>query len=143
MTEACPARLVPPRPSQASGSRDASPLESGSGQGPFLEGATGLAARPPRPHKIPMPSPSYTQALLDEIRALPDDKIAEVADFVGFLRSRQRRAANSPEERLRIAADAGLIILPERGRERSSVTDAPPIAVPGRPLSECVLEERR
>lgn len=90
-----------------------------------------------------MPSPSYTQALLDEIRALPDDKIAEVADFVGFLRSRQQRAANSTEERLRIAADAGLILLPERGRELASVTDAPPIAVPGRPLSECVLEERR
>lgn len=29
-----------------------------------------------------MPSPSYTQDLLDKIKALPDDKIAEVADFV-------------------------------------------------------------
>ena len=33
-----------------------------------------------------MPSPSYTKDLLDKIRALPDDKIAEVADFVEFLR---------------------------------------------------------
>jgi hypothetical protein len=33
-----------------------------------------------------MPSPSYTQDLLDKIRALPDDKIAEVADFVEFLK---------------------------------------------------------
>jgi hypothetical protein len=35
-----------------------------------------------------MPSPSYTQDLLDKIRALPEDKIAEVADFVEFLRLR-------------------------------------------------------
>jgi hypothetical protein len=33
-----------------------------------------------------MASPSYTQDLLDKIRALPEDKIAEVADFVEFLR---------------------------------------------------------
>jgi len=33
-----------------------------------------------------MPSPSYTQDLLDKIRALPEDKIAEVADFVEFLK---------------------------------------------------------
>jgi hypothetical protein len=33
-----------------------------------------------------MPSPSYTQDLLDKIRALPADKIAEVADFVEFLK---------------------------------------------------------
>lgn len=35
-----------------------------------------------------MPSPSYTQDLLDKIRALPEDKIAEVARFVEFLRLR-------------------------------------------------------
>ena len=35
-----------------------------------------------------MPSPSYTQDLLEKIRALPEDKIAEVADFVEFLRLR-------------------------------------------------------
>lgn len=35
-----------------------------------------------------MASPSYTQDLLDKIRALPEDKIAEVADFVEFLRQR-------------------------------------------------------
>jgi len=39
-------------------------------------------------HNIPMPSPSYTQDLLEKIRALPEDKIAEVADFVEFLRLR-------------------------------------------------------
>lgn len=32
-----------------------------------------------------MPSPSDTQDLLDKIRALPEDKIAEVIDFVEFL----------------------------------------------------------
>jgi hypothetical protein len=35
-----------------------------------------------------MSSPSYTKDLLDKIRALPEDKIAEVADFVEFLRLR-------------------------------------------------------
>ena len=94
-------------------------------------------------HKFSMRSPSYTEELFDEIRALPDDKIAEVADFVEFLRSKQRRTASTPEERLRIAADAGLIILPEPGRKLSSVTDLPPVSVPGRPLSELVLEDRR
>jgi hypothetical protein len=38
---------------------------------------------------VGMGSPSYTQDLLEKIRALPADKIAEVADFVEFLRSRQ------------------------------------------------------
>jgi len=33
-----------------------------------------------------MATPSDTQDLLDKIRALPDDKIAEVIDFVEFLR---------------------------------------------------------
>jgi len=33
-----------------------------------------------------MPSPSDTQDLLDKIRALPEDKIAEVADFMEFLK---------------------------------------------------------
>jgi hypothetical protein len=90
-----------------------------------------------------MPSPSYTQDLFDKIRALPDDKIAEVADFVEFLKLKQQRTAATTEERLRIAADAGLIILPEPGRKLSSVTDVPPVSVPGRPLSEIVLEDRR
>lgn len=35
-----------------------------------------------------MRTPSYTEDLLDKIRALPDEKIAEVADFVEFLRLR-------------------------------------------------------
>jgi hypothetical protein len=33
-----------------------------------------------------MASPSYTQDLLDKILTLPDDKIAEVADFIEFLK---------------------------------------------------------
>jgi hypothetical protein len=90
-----------------------------------------------------MPSPSYTQDLLDKIRGLPDDKIAEVADFVEFLRSRQQRHAGSLEQRLRAAADAGLLTLPQPGHRRSSVTDTPPVSIPGRPLSEIVLEDRR
>ena len=33
-----------------------------------------------------MASASYTQDLINKIQALPEDKIAEVADFVEFLR---------------------------------------------------------
>lgn len=90
-----------------------------------------------------MPSPSYTQDLLEKLRALPDDKLAEVVDFVDFLRDRQARTESTTEERLRSAVAAGLITPPEPGRQRSSVTDTPPVAVPGRPLSEIVLEDRR
>lgn len=35
-----------------------------------------------------MPSPTSAQDLLEKIRTLPEDKIAEVADFVEFLRFR-------------------------------------------------------
>jgi len=35
-----------------------------------------------------MTATSYTDDLLEKIRALPADKIAEVADFVEFLRQR-------------------------------------------------------
>ncbi len=91
-----------------------------------------------------MPSPSYTQDLLDKIRALPEDKLAEVIDFVDFLRERQARTTGSTrEERLRIAAAAGMITLPEPGHQRSSVDDLPPVVVPGKPASEMVIEDRR
>jgi hypothetical protein len=44
-----------------------------------------------------MSSASYTQDLINKIRALPEDKIAEVADFVEFLglKAEERRAAAS------------------------------------------------
>lgn len=90
-----------------------------------------------------MASPSYTQALIDKLRDLPNDKLAEVEDFIDFLRHKQQRSATTPQERLRIAADAGLITPPEPGHQRSSVIDAPPVSVPGRPMSEIVLEDRR
>jgi hypothetical protein len=90
-----------------------------------------------------MASPSYTQALAEKLRGLPEDKLAEVEDFIDFLRHRQQRTATTLEERLRIATDAGLIALPEPGHQRSSVIDTPPVSVPGRPLSEIVLEDRR
>ena len=90
-----------------------------------------------------MPSSSYTQDLLDKIRALPEDKLAEVIDFVDFLRERQARTGSTREERLRIAAAAGMITLPEPGHQRSSVDELPPVVVPGKPASEMVIEDRR
>ena len=90
-----------------------------------------------------MPSPSYTQDLLDKIRALPPDKLAEVVDFVDFLRERQARIGSSREERLRAAANAGILVPPKPGAQRSSVHDLPPAVVPGKPASEMVIEDRR
>jgi hypothetical protein len=87
-----------------------------------------------------MPSPSYTQDLIDKIRALPEDKLV---DFVDFLRERQARTGSTREERLRIAAAAGLITLPKPGHQRSSVDQLPPVVVPGKPASEMVIEDRR
>ena len=90
-----------------------------------------------------MASPSYTQDLLEKIRDLPDDKIAEVADFVEFLRERQARIETTREQRLRVAAQAGILVPPKPGAQRSSVRDLPPAVVPGKPASEIVIEDRR
>ena len=90
-----------------------------------------------------MPSPSYTQDLLDKIRALPDDKIAEVVDFVDFLRARHGRSASTRHERLQAAIDAGVIVPPKPGAQRSSTSDVPPIVIAGKPASEMVIEDRR
>jgi hypothetical protein len=90
-----------------------------------------------------MSSPSYTEELLEKIRSLPSDKIAEVEDFVDFLRNRREQVNRNVEERLRLAVDTGLITPPDPGHQRSSVTNAPPLSIPGKPLSEIVLENRR
>ena len=90
-----------------------------------------------------MASPSYTQDLLEKIRALPDDKIAEVVDFVDFLRARLGQTEGRRDDRLQAAIDAGVIVPPRSGVHRSSPTELPPIAVPGKPASEMVIEDRR
>ena len=90
-----------------------------------------------------MASPSYTQDLLEKIRALPDDKIAEVVDFVDFLRARLGQTEGRRDDRLQAAIDAGVIVPPRSGVHRSSPTELPPVAVPGKPASEMVIEDRR
>jgi hypothetical protein len=90
-----------------------------------------------------MPSSSYNEELLEKIRSLPSDKIAEVEDFVDFLRSRPKQFSRNLEDRLRFAVYAGLITPPEPGQQRSSITDAPPLSIPGKSLSEIALESRR
>lgn len=91
-----------------------------------------------------MASPSYTEDLFDKIRTLPDDKIAEVADFVELLHARRlQHAAPALDELEAQAAAAGLLRMPEaRARKRSTI-EAPPIQVGGRPASEIALEDRR
>lgn len=90
-----------------------------------------------------MPSPSYTQDLLDKLRMLPAEKLAEVVDFVDFLRARHVQVGGTRGERLRNAATAGLLVLPAPGATRSSTVDVPPVALSGKPASEIVLEDRR
>jgi len=90
-----------------------------------------------------MASPSYTQDLLDKIRALPDDKIAEVADFVDHLRARRADAPLAAEELEARAAATGLLRLPEPHAHKLSTAEAPPVHVGGKPASEMVVEDRR
>ena len=44
--------------------------------------------------------PANTQALIEKIRALPAERIAEVEDFVDFIRLREERARDEAAERL-------------------------------------------
>lgn len=90
-----------------------------------------------------MASPSYTQDLLDKIRALPDDKIAEVVDFVDFLRARLGHGEGKRDDRLQAAIAAGFIVPPKSGARRSSSSELPPVAVAGKAASEMVIEDRR
>lgn len=90
-----------------------------------------------------MASAADAQSLFDKLRDLPSDKLAEVEDFVDFLRQKQQRAKAIPNDQLRAAVDAGHIIAPVRGRERSSVSQVPPAIIPGTPPSEIVLRDRR
>jgi hypothetical protein len=90
-----------------------------------------------------MASPSYTQDLLDKIRALPEDKIAEVVDFVDFLHARRSNAAAAIDELEARAAASGLLRLPDPHARKLSTTEAPPVRVGGKPASEIVLEDRR
>ena len=97
-----------------------------------------------------MPSASYTQHLLEKIRALPEDKIAEVEDFVDFLKVRGESpqpvptlSSSSPQERLENAARDGLVRLQEPSTCKSSTEKTPPLRVGGKPASEMVIEDRR
>jgi len=44
--------------------------------------------------------PANTQALIEKIQALPAERIAEVEDFVDFIRLREERARDEAAERL-------------------------------------------
>jgi hypothetical protein len=82
--------------------------------------------------------------LLDKIRALPADKIAEVADFIEFLHARRlQQAAPALDDLEAEAATAGLLRMPDAQALKRSTTEAPPIQVGGRPASEIALEDRR
>lgn len=66
-----------------------------------------------------MSLPGTAEALLEKLRDLPAGKLAEVEDFVDFLRERERRAAVSHAKRLQTAAESGQITPVTPGLERS------------------------
>ena len=59
--------------------------------------------------------PANTQALIEKIRALPVERIAEVEDFVDFIRLREERARDEAAERL------------GRAFEKLDMLNAPPL----------------
>jgi hypothetical protein len=67
---------------------------------------------------------------MEKLQDLPAGKLAEVEDFVDFLRDKERRRASALEEPLRAAVDAGQITPAEPGHQRSSVKDVPPVVIP-------------
>jgi len=87
--------------------------------------------------------------LLEKIRLLPPDKMAEVEDFVDFLyrRGAVRRSPQSAaqdDELQQKLLKAGLV-----GEIKLPITDLTcyenrqPVENKGRPLSEIIIEERR
>lgn len=77
------------------------------------------------------------QSLLDKLLELPPEKLAEIEDFIDFLREREHR------EPLVEAIRRGRIVPPAMGGLRSSVAASPPVVVPGTPASEIALKDRR
>jgi hypothetical protein len=102
-----------------------------------------LAPGPRLRHNGWMAPSSRAETLLEKIHDLPADKLVEVENFVDFLRQKPQRNVSSPEERLRHAADTGRLTPPAAGHQRSSISTVRPVAVPGRPASELVVEDRR
>jgi hypothetical protein len=86
---------------------------------------------------------SRAETLLEKLHDLPGDKLVEVEKFVDFLCQTPHLNVSSLEERLRHAADTGRLTPPTAGHQRSSVSRVRPVAVPGRPASELVVDERR
>jgi hypothetical protein len=68
-----------------------------------------------------------TKSLMDKLRELPAEKLAEIEAFIDWLRARQRALNKAAEAR----------------DSRSSATETPPVEVPGTPASAIVLKDRR
>jgi len=94
-----------------------------------------------------MPSrDSIVKDLLDKLQNASTEELSEVVDFAEFVHARRRKQAAAPaalDELEAKAATAGLLRLPDPQARKLSTTEAPPIAVGGKPASEIVLEDRR
>jgi hypothetical protein len=86
---------------------------------------------------------SRAETLLEKLQDLPADKLVEVEDFVDFLRQKQQRNVSLLEGRLRHAANTRHLTLPAAGHQRSSIRTVRPVAVPGKPASEMIIQDRR
>lgn len=83
------------------------------------------------------------QTTVDEATA---EAIPALRPFLGQRVELVARASDDARlqvhERLQAAADAGRVRLPA-DRPRADISERPPVSLPGRPLSEVVIEDRR
>ena len=89
---------------------------------------------------------SIVKDLLDKLQNASAEELSEVVDFAEFLRARRLKhaAAGAALDGLEAqAAAAGLLRLPDPQARKLSTTEAPPVAIGGKPASEIVLEDRR
>lgn len=89
---------------------------------------------------------SIVKDLLDKLQNASAEELSEVVDFAEFLRARRLKhaAAGAALDDLEAqAAAAGLLRLPDPQARKLSTTEAPPVAIGGKPASEIVLEDRR
>lgn len=86
------------------------------------------------------------QTLVEKINSLPSERIAEVEDFVDFLRQREARQQQkqSLEDQLEQRLfELGIISEIKPPIDPASHQDFEPIENKGKPLSEVIIEERR
>ncbi len=84
---------------------------------------------------------AQAQALIAKLRQLSEEELRTVEDMVDSLRERKSEGKVPPES-IRIAVKKGKLHPPTDPGVLRSVRTFEPVKVPGRPLSEIILEDR-